>query len=63
MFSNMNDSDRICNLVVFYRYMATDISDASIELCKDWKNKKGRKNKRYLASQHGGSESTWKKIL
>ena len=41
----------------------TKITDASIKLCKEWKNISGRKNKRILKQKYGGSESTWGKIM
>ena len=44
-------------------FIMTKITDASIKLCKDWKNISGRKNKRVLKQKYGGSESTWGKIM
>ena len=39
------------------------IADASIKVCKDWKNISGRKNKRVLAKKYGGSENNWGNIM
>ena len=35
----------------------------TIEICRTWKNIKGRKNARYLAGTKGGSESSWKQAM
>ena len=63
MFSVMKDYDRIYIQHIHHRFQMLSIAEASIKLCKEWKTRKGKKNKRVLAREYGGSESNWGRIM